>query len=176
MRYVKFIVAFCVLFIFIPVAPAKDQRESDMVEKDGIYLLYADGIVRDTKTGLEWVAGPDKDMNWNEAKDWVESLRLDGRRWRMPTMDELESLYRKGVGSHNMTPLLRGTSNRKGVGSHKLAPFATSKMALRVWSSRHEENGWHAESFNFIRGYRLPAYKGTSRNLRAFAVRSRGDG
>jgi len=65
--------------------------------------------VKDTRTGLEWVAGPDRDTNWNEARSWVQSLDLDGGGWRMPTMDELEGLYKKGAGSRNMTPLLETT-------------------------------------------------------------------
>ena len=28
----------------------------------------------DKNTGLEWLAGPDKDTTWYEAKKWIESL------------------------------------------------------------------------------------------------------
>jgi len=65
------------------------------VSDDGRYVAYANGIVKDTNTGLEWKAGPDKDTNWNQARSWVQSLNLDGGGWRMPTMDEVEGLYKK---------------------------------------------------------------------------------
>jgi len=53
-------------------------------------------IYYDKNTGLEWLAGPDKPTNWNEAKKWVESLTaVAGGGWRMPTMEELKTLYQK---------------------------------------------------------------------------------
>jgi len=67
------------------------------------------GVVLDTKYGLEWFVGPDKDTTWDEAKSWVESLGVDGGGWRMPTKDELAGLYMKGVASHNMSPLFKTT-------------------------------------------------------------------
>lgn len=48
------------------------------VGRDGGYIAYANGIVKDTKTGLEWVAGSDKDVTWDQAKAWVEGLNVDG--------------------------------------------------------------------------------------------------
>ena len=73
------------------------------------FTLGDNGVVLDTKRGLEWFAGPDKDTTWDEAKSWVESLSVNGGGWRMPTRDELNSLYVKGVGSQNMSPLLKTT-------------------------------------------------------------------
>jgi len=64
-------------------------------------------IVKDPATGLDWVAGPDKDTTWDQARTWVKSL--PGGGWRMPAPDELKSLYREGAGTRNMTPLLKTT-------------------------------------------------------------------
>ena len=64
-----------------------------------MYVAYANGIVRDKKTGLEWKAGPDREMNWYETKNWVESLNIDGGGWRMPKIAELKTSGRF------MTPL-----------------------------------------------------------------------
>jgi hypothetical protein len=65
---------FVVLFLCLSFTLAA-QKE---VARDGVYVAYANGIVKDTKTGLEWVVGPDKDTNWEEAKSWVQNLNLDG--------------------------------------------------------------------------------------------------
>jgi hypothetical protein len=62
------------------------------VAKDGPYVSYENGIVYDEKTNLEWVAGPDKFVTWDEAKEWVESLSLEGGGWRMPTKDVFQFL------------------------------------------------------------------------------------
>ena len=135
------------------------SSSSNVINRDGIYVAYANGIVKDTKSGLEWKAGPNRDTNWNEARSWVRSLNLDGGGWRMPTTDELEGLYKKGMGSHNLTSLLK----------------ATSKKYLWVWSgeTKGSSDAWN---FGFASGYRDWYGRGYSSHRRAFAVRSRGDG
>ncbi len=82
------------------------SAEPRIVARDGQFVKFSNGIVYDKKTGVEWLAGPDKDMNWNEAKSWVAGLDFDGGGWRMPSVKALKSLYKKGAGSLNITPLL----------------------------------------------------------------------
>jgi len=131
-------------------------KRQDCVARDGRYCKYANGIVKDRSTGLEWVAGPDRDTNWNEARSWVQSLNLDGGGWRMPTMDELEGLYKKGAGDRNMTPLLKTTG-------------------WWVWSGETKGSS-DARYFVFNNGNRDWIGRGFSTNGRVFAVRSRIDG
>ena len=58
-------------------------------------------IYYDKKMGLEWLAGPDKPTNWYVAKKWVLSLHdFAGGGWRMPTIEELTTLYQKGEKCH----------------------------------------------------------------------------
>jgi hypothetical protein len=80
-----------------------------IVASGGSFENLASGVVRDTKSGLEWYAGPDKNTGWDDAKTWVANLNVDGGGWRMPTISELKGLYRKGTGARNMTPLLEST-------------------------------------------------------------------
>jgi hypothetical protein len=124
----------------------------DVIKRDGVYVAYANGIVRDTKTGLEWKAGPDRNTDWNEARSWVESLNLDGGGWRMPSTNELEGLYKKGAGSRNMTPLLKTTG-------------------WWVWSgeTKGSSDAWHSD---FANGDRDWISRFLSFSSRAFAVRS----
>ena len=54
------------------------------------------GIVTDSTNGLQWddatpVQGTD-DMKWTDAIDYCENLNLDGTGWRLPNINELESL------------------------------------------------------------------------------------
>jgi len=136
-----------------PKRPVSSSSGSNLTDRDGVYAAYANGVVRDTSTGLEWKAGPDKNMNWNEARSWVESLGSD---WRMPTTDELKTLYKEGKGDRNMTSLLKTT-------------------AWFVWSGE-QEGPSDARNFNFGRGDWLWDNCAFSNSLRAFAVRSRSDG
>lgn len=61
--------------------------------RDGQFIKFSNGIIKDTKTGLEWIVGPDRDTNWYEAKDWAESLAIDGGGWGMPARNQLKDLY-----------------------------------------------------------------------------------
>jgi hypothetical protein len=38
------------------------SSSSTIIEWDGVYVAYANGIVRHTNTGLEWKVGPDRNM------------------------------------------------------------------------------------------------------------------
>ena len=121
--------------------------------RDGNFIAYPDGVVYDKNTGLEWYAGPDKKINWDEAKRWVESLSVAGGDWRMPTREELKTLYKKGAGTRNMTALLKTTG-------------------WRVWSeSRSSSSAWY---FGFSSDRKYFGSRNYSKNgLRGFAVRSR---
>ena len=136
-----------------PVLPSSKKRISG---RDGIYVAYANGIVKDTNTGLEWKAGPDKSTNWDEARSWVQSLNLDGGGWRMPTKAEVKSLYRARAGPCNMTVLFKIT-------------------AWWVWAGETKDSSY-AWIFYFSDGYGYWLDRSTSSNLRAFAVRSQSVG
>ena len=79
------------------------------IDRDGNLIAYSNRVVKDTISRLEWFAGPERNMTWNDAKAWVESLNVEGGGWRMPTREELKTLYQKGAGTRNMTPLLKTT-------------------------------------------------------------------
>jgi hypothetical protein len=127
--------------------------QKETIERDGGYELFDNGIVRDTRTGLEWKVGPDRDMDWYEARSWVRNL---GGDWRMPTTDELGGIYKKGKGDMNMTPLLKTSG-------------------FWVWSGETKGSS-DARNFRFHDGYRGWYGRDNSYDTRAFAVRSRSDG
>lgn len=142
---------FVVLFLCLSFTIAA-QKE---VARDGVYVAYANGIVRDTKTSLEWKVGSDKDTDWDQAMSWVQDLGLNSGGWRIPSTDELKTLYKNGTGSRNMTPLLKTTGwyiwSGETKGSSDAWVFAFD-YGCKVWHSRGNANGG-----------------------RAFAVRSRSD-
>ena len=122
-----------------------------------------DAIVKDPNTGLEWKAGPDRDTNWYEAKSWVKSL---GGGWRMPTLDDLAGLYKKGAGPRNIAPQLKTTGWWVWSGES----IWTSSTTLTPKGS------WKEGRFMFLLGNRRWTERNYSFNGRAFAVRSRSDG
>lgn len=121
--------------------------------RDSTLVAYATGVVYDTSTGLEWFAGPDRETTWDEANTWVENLTVGGRGWRMPTREELKTLYQKGAGTRNMTRLLKTTGEW-------------------VWSgeTKGSSAAWY---FFFYNGNETWGLRSDSSSLRGFAVRSR---
>ena len=125
------------------------QDESQIVDRDEHFLKYANGVVYDSKTGLEWIAGPGRNMTWAEAEEWARGLEIDGRGWRLPARKELETLYQEGKGKRNMTGLLETES-------------------WWVWSADPDDSA-SSSLFDFSRGNR----DWHSRKPRAYAVRTR---
>jgi len=142
----------------IPQKPPQAPAPYTLNERarDGVYIAYANGIVKDTSTGLEWVAWTGRNMNWNNARSWVQSINLEGGGWRMPTLNELEGLYRNGSGTKNMTPLL-------------------SITGWHVWSGETKDSSF-AWGFYFRYGERYSSRRTDSSKGGVLAVRSRGAG
>ena len=67
------------------------------------------GVIADPETGLEWVVGPDQNMDYSQAVQWVSECNTAGGGWRMPTWQELKPLYDRGVGTRNMEPAFKTT-------------------------------------------------------------------
>ena len=135
--------------------PANDYSGADskFQIRDGTFMAYANGVVYDKTTGLEWYAGPDKSTNWNEAKTWIENLKVAGGGWRMPTRKEIKTLYKRGTGTRNMTPLL----NTSG---------------WWVWSGETQDSS-SAWAVAFIgAGREILSTRTSSNDRRGFAVRS----
>lgn len=133
-----------------------DVTQPQIVARDRHYEKNDNGIVKDTKTGLEWYVGPDKNTTWEAAKSWAAMLDVGGGGWRMPTLDELEGLYQPGVGTRNMTPLLRN----KG---------------WRVWSRNESTSYAWRYTFYFFNGDTTHGSirQVEKRSARGFAVRPR---
>ncbi len=107
------------------------------------------GIIYDSKTGLEWIVGPDKDTTRKRAKYWIKHLTVGGGGWRLPTQQELETLYQSELGSRNIDPIFQTTG-------------------WRVWASDKSVVGflW----FDFLGEYWCDLKE--SKDNRGFAVRS----
>ncbi|MEE8429706.1 MAG: DUF1566 domain-containing protein [Candidatus Desulfatibia sp.] len=142
----------CAVLIALLAVSCTSDAETE-AGRDATFIKYANGVIYDKKTGLEWYTGPDKETNWNGAKQWVERLQVAGGGWRMPTREELKTLYEKDVGTRNMTPLLETTG-------------------WWVWSgeTKGSSSAW---GFGFPHGREGWIYRDSAITGRGFAMRSR---
>jgi len=110
------------------------------------------GIITDTQSGLEWIAGPDRDTNWEEARSWVAGLTIDGGGWRLPAIDELNSILGKS-------------------GFGRFHPPFFPKTGWRLWSGESRTKSNYIWNFNYNLGQKVLSKNIVSKNLRAVAVR-----
>ena len=118
-------------------------------------FTFKDGFIDDEKYGLQWVPAPLRVMNHYEAEEYVLNLSIAGGGWRLPTIEELKSIYDK--------------SQPGGA----YPEFHVSNMW--VWSSKVDAStpsvGWY---FDFEDGLELSLIRDKSyNNGRVLAVRSR---
>jgi hypothetical protein len=85
------------------------EDDSQIAAKDSRFIKYKNGIVYDTKTGLEWLQGPDKAMGGFAANKWAKQLDLDGGGWRILKFSELNSLLSEDGNILNLLPYLNST-------------------------------------------------------------------
>jgi len=122
------------------------------------FLGRFDDVIYDQETGFEWIAGPDVATPWPVAKKWAEDMYTDRKNWRMPTKEELKTLYQLGLGKCNISPLF------------EMRECYEQPRGIFVWSieRRGSMNAW---GFHFEKGdYRWANCKSDAFR-RGFAVR-----
>ena len=115
------------------------------------FVISEKGFITDSKTGLEWVVGPDKNTNYEQANQWIAGCSTDGGGWRMPTRKELLGIYQKGTGDLNLDPVF----NISG---------------FYAWAEVRDNS--YAWAFNFGMGEDCWFTKRTSNYIRVLGVRS----
>lgn len=124
----------------------------EIVGRDGRYVAFDNRVVCDCFSRLEWLPGPDKDMSWKEGCQWIKGLSIGGGGWRLPTLSELQGLFKMNKNGDNLSPLFK------------------MKM-MDVWSCESlDDSAW---GFNFLPGNRFRSFKTLSRGFRILAVRPR---
>ena len=146
------IIVASLLMLLIPSICLSAQE----IARDGHFVAYDNGTVRDTRTGLIWASKDSgQDVTWQEAKAYCENYRGGGYTdWRMPTSDELEGLY--NVNKRNRY----GYPVTELIGLSQCCP----------WSS--ETRGSEAALFSFYYGKRNWFLQSRTRNCRALPVRA----
>ncbi len=121
------------------------KKAAKEIEKDGHFIAYDNGTVKDTKTGLTWAAKDNgKDIKWEDAKAYCENYRGGGYDdWRMPTIEELQRLYDENKGY----PVDCYVTE---VNVHLTRLIQLS--CFYVWSPKIKEDGIRALLFNFRNG------------------------
>jgi hypothetical protein len=132
------------------------------------FTVNGDGTVTDHQLGVMWGTRDNQgDIDWKGAERWVKftfpySLPQEKREgWRLPTLDELQSLYLDDAG-------YEGYETDCG---HWVRIVPEIELSCGwVWTS--EKKAISARVFNFQRGYHYTDRMVHNRGYRALAVKS----
>jgi hypothetical protein len=74
---------------------AEQQMEKEKLRKERGRFSLEDGVIYDSQLGLEWTPSNGQVLNHYQAEGYARDLSLAGGGWRLPTREELKSLYDK---------------------------------------------------------------------------------
>lgn len=73
------------------------EREAAAAAQPAFQSRWTDlgnGVLKDSRTGLQWTQRDNgANINWQQAKRYCEGLELDGGDWRLPGLDELQTIF-----------------------------------------------------------------------------------
>lgn len=130
------------------------------------FTVNDDGTVTDHELGLMWAASDNHgDISWHQADKWVRytfpyTLPTMYDNWRMPTLEELQSLVFKGKGYE------ADCGQRV-----KIVPQIRLSCGW-IWTSESGQLGPTATVFNFDNVYHYTVRKAHHRAYRALPVRN----
>jgi len=129
------------------------EASAKEIKRDGRFIAYDNGTVKDTKTGLMWASKDNgEDMNWAAAKRYCENYRGGGYPdWRMPTQEELEGLWDSSE-SYRATQAAFSVHLTKLIELSSCCPWASEtdggSKAIAVTFLRFGTGSWYDQSFS----------------------------
>lgn len=131
------------------------------------FIDNGDGTVTDRKAGLMWAQTDNQfDILWKQARSWSkndfpDSIPRKYENWRLPTLNELESLFIEGVDYD-------GYETDCG---HRAKTIPQIKLScILIWSSETALGSPLAFNFNLGNGFAIDAHE--DKGCRALAVRN----
>jgi hypothetical protein len=126
------------------------------------FINNDDGTITDTLTHLMWAKEDNMgDISWHDAVIYCKNPPIAGYKysdWRMPTIDELKTLYDKGSPSYETDCGLQV----------KIYPIFALTCAW-VWASNTQAISAYA--FSFRKGYQYSTLRLNKKSFRALPVR-----
>lgn len=153
--------------ILIVLVIAFINRHSDVghtTADETRFVAYDNETVLDSNTGLMWAAQDNGSVaTWKDAKKYCEGYTGGGcKDWRMPTTEELKTLYDKHEPGY-----------RPECAVYDWKVYLTARIHLSgggVWTS--EDHGLEAECLLFDYGCRTRMFKSINYIMRALPVRT----
>ncbi len=91
----KVVFLFMIVLVLVSVSKSDSLQKQKCLKKDSKFCKITSGPILDTSTKLMWASKDNGiDITWHDAKSYCKNYTEGGYDdWRMPTLDELETLY-----------------------------------------------------------------------------------
>jgi hypothetical protein len=141
-NYSLFIFHFSLLLMFTSVVSADFTRDNTKQ------------IVTDNETGLQWQDNESATKTWQNAIDYCEALTLgDYNDWRLPNINELNSLVDDSKYSPSMSPVFESFASFNYWSSTTVANYSDNAWIVNV-SYGHQYSYYFNYDSNYVRGVR----------------------
>lgn len=150
--------AFLLLYVIMG-SPADSLGQERFVDN-------GDGTITDSQLKIMWAQSDNQgDMDWHQAQKWVrytfpDTLPKSYANWRLPTLEELQTLVAKGPSYETDC----------GLKAH-IIPLIQLSCAW-VWTAESDPVAPTARVFNFDNVYHYTVRKAHRRGYRVLAVRN----
>ncbi len=165
------------IFIFSMITVFVVVFTFNIIHAEERFVDNADGTVTDNQTGLMWAKnGSPGDLTWQDSEDYCRTPAIAAYKysdWRMPTIEELKTLYVKDSEGHETDCGLDSRVdlifelNCTWIWSADLPPTPQTSEKRKTKRVRSVM----AYVFDLGRGYRYADRRVHKKNLRALPVR-----
>jgi hypothetical protein len=138
------------------------NTRGNIIARHDRFAIHSTGVVYDEKTGLEWFAGPDRDIQRSTIGTWVKNLTVAGGSWRMPKYWEIQTVW-KALGQEGIKRIFRISGDTLWAGGYRTRTHRDGQDLDRSVEMQRGTMRWQE------------CYPGRSVGLRGIAVRSRKD-
>ncbi len=90
------ILTLCALLLAHALACSSENKSVPSTSSSARFVQAGAGIVKDERTGLVWTArDSNRDLSWQIAQRRCQEINVqtDGSIWRLPTIEELKTLF-----------------------------------------------------------------------------------
>ncbi len=109
------------------------------------FIRSSNNTVFDTETNLEWQDSRLSSLSWKDAIDYCNNLSLAGGNWRLPNINELQSLY-----LHNKFNQYKAVFQSKGRIFHNFWSSTTAIYFKDYYGKKYTDYAYISGGSRFI--------------------------
>ena len=96
------VISMIILLLLLMLLPGCN-RSTVVMNIGDRFMVSDEDLITDLLTGMQWKVGPDWNIDWEDAREWIEGLDGD---WKIPTYSQLNELWNAGISVTTWGPFI----------------------------------------------------------------------